>query len=348
MAFGMTTLRLLEGALLVSLDVLPVFLRPAPPSKEDDRQSRTSGKQRVILLLVTGGALLVGLQAWRGAAPFALLWVTRRLASRTLTAAWPSWLPSSSSAPSPHHPLIQSAIRGGPLGPHAAKAVHSSVGLVVVILGGAVLGLPSQPATTTGPLLRPAAVWSDYCRFGTALPTNPALWWLPCIVLLGSVVVNGVLWLWSWFHQRQQARQQSSKPPHEGVQRMVASTLGHPLTRSDRARLAGWAVLNAICEEVTSRGLNRYEFAQVFGGRESTTNSLAWTDPSNLGQALVFGLLHYYGIPSGWSGVVLTFVYGYLMGVLADAAGGGLLYPIVAHSLADYFIFCQIARRPSQ
>jgi hypothetical protein len=332
-----TASRLLEGALLVSLDVLPVFFRRAPS------KSAEAGRAGVWQPLLVGGALLAGLQAWRGAASWTVaLFVGRRLASRGVTAAWPSWVTLTKNATT--HPWLQTAIRGGPLGPHSAKGIHICVGVALLAVGAA-LGIPSskhQTTTTDASSSSPVA-WTAYCRFGSVVPTNPALWWLPLVVLLGSALANGVLWLWSCYHARQ-----SSKTQHEGVQRMVASALGHPLTLAERARLAGWAVLNAVCEEVASRGLNRYEFALLLGGRGTTAASLSWTDPSNLGQALVFGLLHYYGIPSGWTGVVLTFVYGYLMGILVDAAGGGLLYPIVAHSLADYFIFCQIARRPQK
>ena len=48
-------------------------------------------------------------------------------------------------------------------------------------------------------------------------------------------------------------------------------------------------------------------------------------------------------IPSGWTGVGLTFVYGLAMGFLLEYGGGSLL-PIVAHTIADYFIFAVIAR----
>ena len=64
---------------------------------------------------------------------------------------------------------------------------------------------------------------------------------------------------------------------------------------------------------------------------------------ANLSQALVFGLWHYHGIPSGWTGVGLTFVYGYIMGLLYQY-GDGLFLPIVAHTIADYYIFTIIAR----
>jgi hypothetical protein len=65
---------------------------------------------------------------------------------------------------------------------------------------------------------------------------------------------------------------------------------------------------------------------------------------SNIFQAGVFGIWHYYGIPSGAVGVGLTFVYGLLMGGLSDY-NDGLGLAIVAHSVADYYIFAAIARR---
>jgi membrane protease YdiL (CAAX protease family) len=65
---------------------------------------------------------------------------------------------------------------------------------------------------------------------------------------------------------------------------------------------------------------------------------------ANVLQAISFGIWHFHGIPSGWTGVGLAFVYGLAMGFMFEY-GGGLLLPIVAHSVADYFIFAVIARK---
>ena len=60
-----------------------------------------------------------------------------------------------------------------------------------------------------------------------------------------------------------------------------------------------------------------------------------------------FGAAHWHGIPSGPLGVGLTFVYGLLMGLLHEWCGG-LLLPVAAHTLADYYIFAVIARKQFQ
>lgn len=57
-----------------------------------------------------------------------------------------------------------------------------------------------------------------------------------------------------------------------------------------------------------------------------------------------FGAAHWNGIPSGPLGVGLTFIYGILMGLLHEW-NGGLLLPVVAHTIADYYILAVIARK---
>ena len=94
-------------------------------------------------------------------------------------------------------------------------------------------------------------------------------------------------------------------------------------------------MVNAICEEVVSRGLILNEF-------QRRGNVAFWQ--ANILQAASFGVWHFHGIPNGWPGVGLTFVYGLGMGFLLEY-GGGLLLPIVAHTIADYFIFAVIARQ---
>jgi membrane protease YdiL (CAAX protease family) len=151
------------------------------------------------------------------------------------------------------------------------------------------------------------------------------------LVLLISAIVNLVLWLWS--------RSSLTRDTHDGVNEMVASSVGRSLSWNEHVAIAAWAVANAVCEEIISRGLWRLEFARSFG--VDTPMSLI---ESNIWQAAIFGIWHYHGIPSGLPGVALTFVYGLVMGLLMDY-GQGLLLPILAHSIADYFIFAIIARQ---
>ena len=145
-------------------------------------------------------------------------------------------------------------------------------------------------------------------------------------VCILSMISNEILALWSKLVR--------SRGSHSGVNAMVHDTIGRQLTISEHLRIFGFAVLNAICEELISRGFFMYELLHV--GQTSKLQA-------NLGQAIAFGIWHYHGIPSGMIGVCLTFVYGFVMGILWEY-GGGLLLPIMAHSIADYFIFSVIVR----
>lgn len=150
------------------------------------------------------------------------------------------------------------------------------------------------------------------------------------LVLLLSLTVNMVLSIWS--------RLARSKGNHKGVTTMSKNSLGRNLATVEHVQLALLAFGNAFCEEVVSRGFFYHEF------RMSAQLS---SDIANVAQALAFGIWHYNGIPSGFSGVGLTFVYGLIMGVLKNY-GGGLLLPIIAHTVADYFIFAVIVRRKTE
>jgi len=225
------------------------------------------------------------------------------------------------SPPKDYGELIDVLVDGGPLGPGCAKLLDVLVGLA------------SMPLLRFLPTTVSFLSWTTFCGIGPLWPN----WWLPLVVVLISIAVNGVLWLWS-------SIQQKSRGAHEGVHRMVKGTISRNLTTAEHLVLLGWSLVNAVCEEMSSRGLNRWEFATLLGSKSIPSNHVSFLDLSNIWQAASFGLAHFYGVPSGWTGVILTFVYGWLMGTLHDAAGG-LLYPILTHTIADYFIFSQIARR---
>ena len=55
-------------------------------------------------------------------------------------------------------------------------------------------------------------------------------------------------------------------------------------------------------------------------------------------QAVLFGLLHYRGVPSGPVGVVMAGGWGFLLGWLRRHTGG-LVTPLAAHVAADVVIF---------
>ncbi|KAI2500905.1 CAAX protease self-immunity [Fragilaria crotonensis] len=204
--------------------------------------------------------------------------------------------------PGVNYLISQSLIDGGPLGPGCGKAVEA---------------------------------WTGYWLWRFAYPTEsspltlgpwPSLvTWVIVAILCG--LTNGILFLWS--HRSQ------SRGNHVGVNTMVESSRGRTLSHAENASLFAWALVNAICEEVVSRGFFLHEFKRRGGVTFWQANVL---------QATSFGIWHFHGIPSGWTGVGLTFVYGLVMGFLLEY-GGGLLLPIVAHTIADYFIFAVIARQ---
>lgn len=194
------------------------------------------------------------------------------------------------------------AIHGGPLGHGCSK--------IVEVLTGIVLWRLAYP--------------------DEVLPLHVGHWPSPvtcAVTMLLSLLTNVVLSLWSKHH--------NSRGNHAGVHSMVKSSLGRTLTAKEHVQLASLGVLNAIAEEVSSRGFWLHEF--MLRGRLSFWHA-------NMCQAASFGVWHYHGIPSGVTGVVLTAVYGFAMGLLHQY-GNGLLLPVAAHSIADYFIFAVIARR---
>jgi membrane protease YdiL (CAAX protease family) len=196
-------------------------------------------------------------------------------------------------------PVLQS-LQQGPLGKGASKAIQV---LVAILLWR--LKKNQWPTIQLGPL------------------PGPTAWMLLVCV---SVAVNVVLYGWS--------RVTQSRGTHQGVDQMVQSSLERYLTIHETVQYATLALINAICEEVTSRWFWWQEFATCYEN-----------PVPNLAQAAIFGIWHYHGIPSGMTGVMLTFVYGWIMGELKErVGGGGLLLPILAHAIADYYIFTTIAR----
>lgn len=95
----------------------------------------------------------------------------------------------------------------------------------------------------------------------------------------------------------------------------------------------GFALLNAVMEEFTFRGI-------IMNGTDSAFNLPA---VSILSQAGVFGLIHYVaGFPNGIAGVLMTFVYGILLGVIRYKSKG-MMAPFVTHFFADLTIFVILA-----
>ena len=90
----------------------------------------------------------------------------------------------------------------------------------------------------------------------------------------------------------------------------------------------GFATINAAVEEALFRGL-LYDRL-----RAATTHR--WLP--HVGQAAVFGLIHWQGVPSGIVGMVLAGGWGLGLSLLRDRTGG-LWTPWLAHVAADLCIF---------
>jgi membrane protease YdiL (CAAX protease family) len=89
-----------------------------------------------------------------------------------------------------------------------------------------------------------------------------------------------------------------------------------------------FALLNAAIEELMFRGIILRSLDTVLG---EVRISIAV-------QAIIFGAIHFEGIPSGWFGVGLATMYGVLLGIVRRRAQG-LLAPFTAHVFADLVIF---------
>ena len=89
----------------------------------------------------------------------------------------------------------------------------------------------------------------------------------------------------------------------------------------------GFAIINGVMEEVIWRG--------VFW------ESLSLHLPPvavNIVQAFSFGIIHFAGIPSGWSGVGLATVFGLILGY-QRLVTGGLKTPLLTHFIVDLVVF---------
>lgn len=75
--------------------------------------------------------------------------------------------------------------------------------------------------------------------------------------------------------------------------------------------VVGFAVVNPVWEEVLYRGVLQGELAHTLG---------SW--PAVVVQAVLFGLSHLYGFPSGWLGVVMAATWGFGLGVIRRRTGG--------------------------
>ena len=89
-----------------------------------------------------------------------------------------------------------------------------------------------------------------------------------------------------------------------------------------------FAVINAVTQEIIFRGVFQDALSVAFGKDIYAI----------LIQALIFGLIHSEGVPSGLIGIFMAFIYGSVLGILKKTSGG-LLLPIMVHFITDLAIF---------
>jgi membrane protease YdiL (CAAX protease family) len=95
----------------------------------------------------------------------------------------------------------------------------------------------------------------------------------------------------------------------------------------------GFALLNAVMEEVAFRGIFMHGLDCAFAN-----NTL-----SIVLQGFSFGLFHYVGgFPNAGMGTLMAFIYGILLGWIRKLSNG-LMAPIITHAIADAAIFWILA-----
>lgn len=94
----------------------------------------------------------------------------------------------------------------------------------------------------------------------------------------------------------------------------------------------GFATLNAAIDESIFRGIVMNALEAVLG-RGIVSLVI---------QSVSFGMVHLYGIPSGWIGVAMASIYGFMLG-LVQRHSNGLLAPFSAHVAGDLVIFVMVA-----
>ncbi len=97
---------------------------------------------------------------------------------------------------------------------------------------------------------------------------------------------------------------------------------------------AGFAVLNSIYEEGLFRGILLTLFTKA-------TNFYI----ALFLQAVWFSFMHYRaGFPSGFAGLILTFIFGVFTGILVKRSQS-IFVPVIIHAISDFFIFILILSR---
>ncbi|GAB3981578.1 lysostaphin resistance A-like protein [Plantactinospora veratri] len=90
--------------------------------------------------------------------------------------------------------------------------------------------------------------------------------------------------------------------------------------------IVGFALVNPVWEEMLFRGVLQTELASVWGARVAVDL-----------QALLFGVAHFAGFPSGIIGMIMAAGWGYVLGILR-LRSGGILLPYLVHVTANAVI----------
>ena len=217
------------------------------------------------------------------------------------------------------------------------------IALVVVGLGSLVVALRAgQPTISTLALL--ASTWAAWKLFLPRFQQWPWIMGVPvvCVVvalllwpkrfaaavpfgridrsdvaLSGFIVLSACLGLWLWLE---------FAAPDLAVQRSLLPGAGLAVKLGI---LLGFALINAALEEFIYRSVVLQALSQVFSPQVAV-----------VGQAIVFASAHATAsVPDGPAGVILTFIFGVLQGLLRHRVGG-LGLPFIVHVLVDVFIGC--------
>jgi hypothetical protein len=283
--------------------------------------SRTKISANYIFLSILYSSLLLFWSIDEPVIQFAALW-------RPFTIVSSEWVRLTKERPHQSKletsQFLQSLVHGGPLGRGCGKFFEV---VVACILWKSLQG--SLPCTIIKTFVLP--------DFTMALPFDGLSLFVVIVVI--SVSVNGFLYMSSHILD--------SRGNHKCLSEWVEPTMGKKLSSIEKIQLLGLAILNATCEEFTSRGFVRSGFELILKGCSMKTKNDSYISHlSNVFQGAVFGAWHFYGVPSGWTGILLTTLYGIIMGYLADFYTSlGLWLPIILHSIADYYIFAVLVRR---
>ncbi|HEY9560968.1 MAG TPA: CPBP family intramembrane glutamic endopeptidase [Anseongella sp.] len=89
-----------------------------------------------------------------------------------------------------------------------------------------------------------------------------------------------------------------------------------------------FAAINSVTQEVIFRGVYQNALDEALSNERYAI----------VVQAIIFGLIHNVGVPSGPAGIGMAFIYGCMLGILKSMSCG-LLLPVAVHFVTDLFIF---------